>query len=159
MPENAQETQRGWFTTMVWKSYPDIEKSAEKYGETPLFKSDRAKLVYFFVVIFIISIAIAALGGKRNPANMEEVLWEGGIIGFLCIFILMGHRWAIGLAILMYTADKIILMMPPTSAQPVSQIIFGLICWHLGSTAIRVEVERKRRAKSQMKSHPPTINS
>jgi hypothetical protein len=99
---------------------------------------------------------------QRSPVDIEGVLWEAGILGFLSIFVLMGHVWAMGLALLVYTTDKILLMLPPTSAQPLPQIIFSLICWHFGSTAIRVEMERKRRAKSQTPANrldPPTINS
>ncbi len=161
MPENAPDKRRGRFKTMVWKPYPDIEKSAGKYRATRLFKSDRAIFVYFFVVMMIISTAMAVFW-KRSPVDIEGVLWEVGIFGFLSIFILMGHVWAMGFAILTYTTDKILLMMPPISAQPLGQIIFGLICSHLGSTAIRVEMERKRRAESQAQTNtrqdPPTIN-
>jgi hypothetical protein len=59
MPENAPDKTRGWFKTMVWKPYPDIEKSAEKYRTTPLLKSDRAIFVYFFVVMMVISSTMA----------------------------------------------------------------------------------------------------
>src|SRR6266478_5525594 len=146
MPENPLDKKRGWLASMIWKTYPEIEESAASYSTTRLFKSDRAYFIYFFIATTILSMAVAAFAGGKSPVDMEGVLWEAAIIGFLSIFILLGHIWAMGLALIVYTADKILLMFPPTSARPLPQIIFGLICWQLGSTAIRVEIERKRRA-------------
>jgi hypothetical protein len=157
MPENPQNKKRGWLATMIWKTYPEIEQSAARYSTTSLVKSDRAYFIYFFIATAILSMTVAAFAGGKSPIDMEGVLWEAAIIGFLSIFILMGHVWAMGLALIMYTADKILLMLPPTSARPLPQIIFGLICWQLGSTAIRVEIERKRRTKTQTRAEPPPL--
>jgi hypothetical protein len=101
--------------------------------------------------------AVAAFAGERSPVEMQGVLWEMGIIAFLSIFVLKGRVWAMGLALIIYTTDKILLMLPPTSARPLPQIIFGLICWQLGSTAIRVEIERKRREKPHLRAEPPPL--
>lgn len=162
MLANPKNNKRGWLATMIWKTYPEIEASAACYSTTHLFNSDRAYFIYFFIATGILSMALAMLAGDKNPVDMEGVLWEAAIIGFLSIFILRGHAWAMGLALIMYSADKILLMLPPTSARPLPQIIFGLICWQLGSTAIRVEIERKRRAKSATPANrpdPSMINS
>jgi hypothetical protein len=157
MPENPQDKKRGWLATMIWKMYPEIEQSAARYSTTSLVKSDRAYFIYFFIATTILSMTVASFAGGKSPIDMEGVLWEAAILGFLSIFILMGHVWAMGLGLIMYTADKLLLMLPPTSARPLPQIIFGLICWQLGSTAIRVEIERKRRTKTQTRAEPPPL--
>jgi hypothetical protein len=157
MPENLGTKKRGWLATMIWKTYPEIEESAACYSATRLYKSDRAYFIYFFIATTILSMAVAAFAGEKSPVDMEGVLWEAAIIGFLCIFILMGRVWAMGLALIVYTADKILMMLPPTSVRPLPQIIFGLICWQLGSTTIRVEIERKRRAKTHLRAEPPPL--
>ena len=149
MPENPRNQKRSWLAAMIWKTYPEIEESAASYTTTRLFKSDRAFFVYFFIATTILSMAVA----ERSPVDLEGVLWEAGIIVFLSIFILRRRVWAMGLAIIIYTAD----MLPPTSARPLPQIIFGLICWQLGSTAIRVEIERKRRAQRRLRADPPPL--
>lgn len=157
MPENQQTKKRNWLATMIWKTYPEIEESATRYGTTRLFKSDLAYFIYLFIATTILSMAVAAFAGEKSPVDVEGVLCEAAIIGFLSIFILRGRVWAMGLALIMYTADKILLMLPPTSARPLPQIIFGLICWQLGSTAVRVEIERKRRAKTHLRVEPPPL--
>lgn len=146
---------------MIWKTYQEIEESAARYSTTRLFSSDRAYFIYFFIATTILSTAVAVFAREKSPVDMEGVLWEAAIIGFLSIFVLRGHVWAMGLALIMYSADKILLMLPPTSARPLPQIFFGLICWQLGSTAIRVEIERKRKAKIQTQTKgriEPTLN-
>lgn len=157
MPENPQNQKRGWLAAILWKTYPEIADSAASYSTTGLFKSDRAFFVYFFIATTILSMTVASFAGERSPVDREGVLWEAGIIAFLSIFILRGHVWAMGLALIIYTIDKILLILPPTSAGPLPQIIFGLICWQLGSTAIRVEFERKRSAKPHLRAEPPPL--
>jgi hypothetical protein len=157
MPENLRIKKRGWLATMIWKTYPEIAEAAARYSTTRLYKSDRAYFIYFFIATTILSMAVGAFAGEKSPVDMEGVLWEAAIIGFLSIFILIGRVWAMGLALIVYTADKILLMLPPTSARPLPQIIFGLICWQLGSTALRVEIERKRRPKTHLRAEPPPL--
>jgi hypothetical protein len=155
MAENTPPKRRASFWTLFWKPTSEIETSAEKYRTINIFKSDRAKLVYFLLTMLAISFALAIFAGSRAPVDVEGVLWSTAIFAFLFIFILFGHIWAMGIAVAIYVIDKALLMMPPTSAHPVPQIIFGLLCWHLGSTAIRVEIARRRRAKALTQSATP----
>jgi len=97
MPENPQNKKRGWLATMIWKTYPEIEQAAARYSTTSLVKSDRAYFIYFFLATTIISMTVAAFAGGKSPIDMEGVLWEATIIGFLSIFILIGHVWAMDL--------------------------------------------------------------
>ena len=174
MAAKPHDRKRGRFqlNSMLWRPYSDIQQSAQQYRTTGLLKSDRAYLVYCFIVTSVISLTFAIfsdvgpLGGEcliwEECFLIEGVLWEIAIFGFLSIFILMGHLWAMGLAIILYTVDKILLMLLPISAKPVGQIAFALLCWQIGSTSIRVEIAHKRGAKSQTQANrrdPPMINS
>jgi hypothetical protein len=154
MPETDAGKKQRWFMAMLWKPYAEINKSADHYETKSAFKSDRAKFIYFLLAMLVISAAIASFW-RKSPFDVEDVLWEGGVVVIVCIFVIMGHIWVIALMMLMYLSDKILMMLPPTAAQPVPQIIFGLICWNLGSTAIRVELERRRRSKEAQR--PATI--
>jgi hypothetical protein len=77
MAAKPHDRKRGRFqlNSMLWRPYSDIQQSAQQYRTTGLLKSDRAYLVYFFIVTSVISLTFAIFSDV-GPLGGECLIWE-----------------------------------------------------------------------------------
>lgn len=150
----SSEKKRSFLSQLVWQPQSYIEEAVSRYDRTPLYVSDRAYIVYFLALAMVLTVGIASI--DTSVIDFDAVFWGIILYGPLCIFVFFRQIWAMALIVMLYGADKIVLMMPPVKAHPMPQIIFFLICFQLSSTAIRIELMRRRQSKAAKLAASPT---
>ena len=149
MPEaqNNSKKKHSWSWVLWWQIDSDeLNSQVDNYASLSLFKSARGWAV--LCILLSVAVSIAAVAFKFSD---DSAYIDAGILAFLGCFIYFGHRWAMLVAMLVWTLEKGYLLSlgidAGTKGGPlVSQLIWWCIYMHAFYFAFRVEQARRNRA-------------
>ena len=144
--EAARQSRSNWF--LWWQiNHDELRKQAAEYSTLPFPKSARAG----GVLCLIISIAITAAFGYFRALGFDASAYvDVGLMALLALFIGLGHRWAMIVAMIYWTLSKAMGIVEGfqsgMGASAVTQIVWWAIYMHAFYFAFRVEQLRRKPA-------------
>ncbi len=137
---------RRWSWLLWWQIDPtELDQQVDQYGSLSLFKSMRGISVCCLLFSLALTALLIATGVADRWALVDLV-----IFAVLAVFIYFGHRWAMAVAMTLWTVEKLVSIADGLGGgNPgtlVGQVLWWCIFMHAFYFAFRVEQERRRRA-------------
>jgi predicted membrane protein len=143
--EKRKENQKGDFSNLLlwWRIDKDeLRKQIDKYDSLSLSQSARGQsIICLMICVLLTTILIIFFG--YDKMNFIDII----IFLILSFFIFRGHRWAIIIAMILWTIEKSLLlvdisMAKKTPINPILQIMWWALFMHYFYLAFRVERSR-----------------
>ena len=119
----------------------EITKEAENYNILTFFKKTKNILVTFIIGISLFNLLI------RWSIINTEMFVSIGIYVVLAAFIYFNHRWAMVIFALLFTLDKVMIMIAIMPRISISSLVFTAIALILSYGSYLVANELKRAKK------------
>jgi hypothetical protein len=136
-PVNRKAQRLNWL--LWWRiDQNELAEQVAQYDHLPLHRSARGIAIFCLGFTCVVSAAFATFGTFGLD---ESAYWGIALYGALALFIWRGHRWAMIVAMLFWTADKALLLagMPKYA---LGQIVWWALYMHAFYFAFRVEEGR-----------------
>jgi hypothetical protein len=133
----------------------EIDRQVEGYKTLGLFKSARKLSVFFLGLSMIITALFVYLSQLATQPLIQvdtSAFVDVSAMGFLALFIYLGHRWAMIGAMVLWTIEKVSVAMDAASnPHPNGGLVFVQVAWwamymHAFYLAFKVEQQRRRIA-------------
>ena len=146
------EKENRWNWLLWWRiDEAELEKQVSQYSSLKFVHSIRGISVLCLAFSIAITVAFVAFGALGLDASAYV---DAGIMAALALFIYLGHRWAMLVAMAFWTLEKVLLVAGGVgTAQPNGGLVVGQIIWwctymHAFYFAFRVEQKRRELAKA-----------
>ena len=148
MPAEEFETKKrsNWFTW--WRIDPEeLQRQVSQYDTLKLYQSARGLSVLFL----LLSATITAILTGIKLSGFDDINYvDAAISVFLAIFILLGHRWAMLVAMVFWTIEKgnqIFTVFDSSRPQPFN-VIIAVVWWavYMHAFYLAFRTEQARRA-------------
>jgi hypothetical protein len=147
VPAKAKRPRRHWF--FWWKIDADeLEEQVIGYRTLGPLKSARGISVICLLISIVITLVFVAL--KMTPISG---IGDALLMAVLSVFIYFGHRWALIVAMLLWTVEKLLVLIggfsgaTPNGGLAVVQVIWWCVYMHAFYLAFRVEQRRRNLTK------------
>jgi hypothetical protein len=138
----AAEKSTRWNWLLWWRiDENDLAYQVAQYGELTFWESMRCISVAFLVISIVITVAFIAFGA---PGFDVSAYFDVALFALLALFIYFGHRWAMVVAMVVWTLEKVLLIVTEP-AFIVAQILWWAAYMHAFYFAFRVEQRRHRK--------------
>ena len=139
----TRSTRLDWL--LWWRiDQDDLEYQVAQYSDISIWESMRGNSMLFLLLSAAITIVLVALGGDGTSANayVDVVLFV-----ILALFIYFGHRWAMIVAMVLWTLEKALVIVGGLGSNVVlaiSQILWWAVYMHAFYFAFRIEQKRHK---------------
>ena len=145
--ETEQKKSNTWEWLLWWKvDKSEIDEQVKQYNSLGFFKSARKLSFALLLLSAAITVALIMFGILDSSSIFDAILLS--IIG---LFIYFGHRWAMIVAMLLWTFEKLYLLINSSTTGTTGNVWIQVIWWstymHVFWTAFQVERKRKLLAK------------
>ena len=145
MTEEAPKRTRSSFFLWWQIDQDELTKQATEYATLPFSKSVRAGAVLCLVISMVITSVMVFF---RLLGVDYWSFVDVGLMAVLALFIGLGHRWAMIVAMIYWTISKVMTIVDGVQsglgAAIVTQLIWWAIYMHVFWFAFRVEQERRK---------------
>ena len=127
----------------------ELDSQVEQYDSLRFTRSMRGASVLCLGFSIAITVGFIVLGWLDLAAYVDV-----GLMGLLALFIYLGHRWAMLLAMVLWTLEKIMTLVGGFGPHQVgggavvSQLIWWCVYMHAFYFAFRIEQKRRAIAKA-----------
>jgi hypothetical protein len=134
----------------------EIDRQVEGYKTLGFFKSARKLSVLLLGLSMIVTAGFVYLNQISPNVSVQldsTAFIDIGLMGFLALFIYLGHRWAMIAAMVLWTLEKALVAVDTASApHPNGWLVFMQVAWwawylHAFYLAFKVEQQRRRTAR------------
>lgn len=138
------KTVRGPFPWLLWWRIDErnLRKQMAGYKTLPFYQTMRGVSSLMFLASAVITVAVAVFSHK--PLS----LIDAGLFLILSVFIYLGHRWAMMAGMILWTIEKLVIVVSSIVAHnyaaPVSNVIWWAVYMHAIYFAYRIESERRK---------------
>jgi hypothetical protein len=138
--DNQPKKKNRFAWLLWWQIEPEeLDKQVSQYNDLKFFRSVRGQAVACLAFSIAVTCVLVYSGVMDSSAFIDA-----GIMAVLAIFIYLGHRWAMILAMVLWTIEKGFAVMD-SPGRLVMHVIWWCIYMHAFYFSFRVEQERMKR--------------
>ncbi|PHR62885.1 MAG: hypothetical protein COA47_02175 [Robiginitomaculum sp.] len=134
----------------------EMWEEAENYHTIKFYNKSKNLIIVFLAIGMLLSLWLTANNNVVDLSNTDlvsnltrvDVIYGFSLYAFFLIFVFFNHRWAIILVALIYTADKVLIMIG-SGTSPIGSLIFLAILLGLSYRAFFVASNLKKIKKQK----------